>query len=117
LDQSLRTSILSWELSHRTLWRLSCALLLFWSTHLCARSLEPNVLTTALQAASCVEAPNIDGDLGNRGPGPVCPPPKRWPAGLPAIGSVESWLRQWADGWLEHFQPGRYAHAVDVATE
>ncbi len=32
---------------------------------ICARSLEPNVLTTALQAASCVEAPDIDGDVGD----------------------------------------------------
>ncbi len=30
---------------------------------------------------------------------------------------AERWLRQWADGWLEHFEPGRYAHAVDVASE
>jgi len=26
-------------------------------------------------------------------------------------------LRQWADGWLGHMQPGKYATAVEVATE
>ena len=26
-------------------------------------------------------------------------------------------LREWADGWLEHMEPGRYAAAVDVKTE
>ena len=26
-------------------------------------------------------------------------------------------LRQWADGWLDHMQPGKYATAVDVASE
>ncbi|MGB2821419.1 MAG: hypothetical protein WBF17_10585, partial [Phycisphaerae bacterium] len=26
-------------------------------------------------------------------------------------------LRQWADGWLEHMQPGQYATSVEVATE
>ncbi|MBT5058837.1 MAG: hypothetical protein HOM68_20005 [Gemmatimonadetes bacterium] len=30
---------------------------------------------------------------------------------------IERWLREWADGWLAHFEPGRYAHAVDVASE
>lgn len=26
-------------------------------------------------------------------------------------------LREWGDGWLEHMQPGKYATAVEVATE
>ncbi|HUT34719.1 MAG TPA: sugar-binding protein [Planctomycetota bacterium] len=26
-------------------------------------------------------------------------------------------LREWADGWLDHMQPGKYATAVEVATE
>ena len=26
-------------------------------------------------------------------------------------------LREWADGWLEHMEPGKYATAVEVATE
>ncbi|NQT87962.1 hypothetical protein HQ560_14435, partial [bacterium] len=26
-------------------------------------------------------------------------------------------LRQWADGWLDHMQPGKYATGVEVATE
>lgn len=30
---------------------------------------------------------------------------------------VERFLREWADGWLEHQQPGAYATAVEVATE
>ncbi len=30
---------------------------------------------------------------------------------------VEQFLREWADGWLEHQQPGAYATSVDVATE
>ncbi len=30
---------------------------------------------------------------------------------------VEQFLREWADGWLEHQQPGAYAYSVDVATE
>jgi hypothetical protein len=30
---------------------------------------------------------------------------------------VEQFLREWADGWLEHQQPGAYAASVDVATE
>lgn len=28
-----------------------------------------------------------------------------------------AFLREWADGWLEHQQPGAYATSVDVATE
>lgn len=31
--------------------------------------------------------------------------------------AVERFLREWADGWLEHQQPGAYATSVDVATE
>ena len=30
---------------------------------------------------------------------------------------VEQFLREWADGWLDHQQPGDYAFRVDVATE
>ncbi len=30
---------------------------------------------------------------------------------------VEEFLREWADGWLEHQEPGAYATSVDVATE
>ncbi|MBT6149295.1 MAG: hypothetical protein HOH74_27910 [Gemmatimonadetes bacterium] len=30
---------------------------------------------------------------------------------------ISQWLQEWADGWLDHFEPGRYAHAVDVASE
>ena len=30
---------------------------------------------------------------------------------------IEGWLREWADGWLAHMEPGRYATMVDVATE
>lgn len=30
---------------------------------------------------------------------------------------VMKWLREWADGWLEHMEPGRYATSVEVATE
>jgi hypothetical protein len=30
---------------------------------------------------------------------------------------AEELLRQWADGWLEHMQPGEYATSVEVATE
>ncbi|MGI5817073.1 MAG: hypothetical protein ACOX9R_03130 [Armatimonadota bacterium] len=30
---------------------------------------------------------------------------------------VEQFLREWADGWLEHQQQGAYATSVDVATE
>lgn len=30
---------------------------------------------------------------------------------------VEQFLREWADGWLEHQQPGAYAYTVDVRTE
>jgi hypothetical protein len=30
---------------------------------------------------------------------------------------VQQFLREWADGWLEHQQPGAYATSVDVATE
>ncbi|MFW5868393.1 MAG: hypothetical protein ACOCX2_11290, partial [Armatimonadota bacterium] len=31
--------------------------------------------------------------------------------------AVEQFLREWADGWLEHQQPGAYAVSVDVKTE
>ncbi len=31
--------------------------------------------------------------------------------------AVERFLREWADGWLEHEQPGAYAFTVDVKTE
>lgn len=31
--------------------------------------------------------------------------------------AVERFLREWADGWLEHQQPGAYATTVDVRTE
>ncbi|HUU42905.1 MAG TPA: hypothetical protein VMX57_03950, partial [Planctomycetota bacterium] len=27
------------------------------------------------------------------------------------------WLGEWADGWLEHMAPGKYAHSVEVAAE
>ena len=30
---------------------------------------------------------------------------------------VMKWLREWADGWLAHMEPGRYATSVEVATE
>ena len=30
---------------------------------------------------------------------------------------VEEWLRQWADGWLQHMRPGEYATMVKVADE
>ncbi|MFQ5810776.1 MAG: hypothetical protein ACE5JM_14265 [Armatimonadota bacterium] len=30
---------------------------------------------------------------------------------------VTQFLREWADGWLEHQQPGEYATSVEVATE
>ncbi len=30
---------------------------------------------------------------------------------------VEQFLREWADGWLEHQVPGAYAYTVDVKTE
>jgi len=30
---------------------------------------------------------------------------------------VMKMLREWADGWLEHMSPGKYATGVDVATE
>lgn len=30
---------------------------------------------------------------------------------------VEQFLREWADGWLDHQQPGDYAFSVNVATE
>jgi len=30
---------------------------------------------------------------------------------------VERFLREWADGWLEHQRPGEYAVSVEVATE
>ncbi len=31
--------------------------------------------------------------------------------------AVERFLREWADGWLEHERPGAYAFTVDVKTE
>jgi len=37
-----------------------------------------------------------------------------WYNGSP---QVLSYLRQWADGWLQHMEPGKYATSVDVKTE
>ncbi len=37
-----------------------------------------------------------------------------WYSGNPAI---LAFLREWADGWLEHMEPGKYASSVEVATE
>ncbi|MFN4179309.1 MAG: hypothetical protein ACK4I8_03265 [Armatimonadota bacterium] len=37
-----------------------------------------------------------------------------WYSGNP---TVMRFLREWADGWLEHMKPGEYATSVEVATE
>lgn len=37
-----------------------------------------------------------------------------WYSGNP---TVIKFLREWADGWLEHMKPGKYATSVEVATE
>ncbi|MFN3420431.1 MAG: hypothetical protein ACK40X_01725 [Armatimonadota bacterium] len=37
-----------------------------------------------------------------------------WYSGNP---TVMKFLREWADGWLEHMKPGEYATSVEVATE
>ena len=30
---------------------------------------------------------------------------------------VSGWLQEWAHGWLDHFEPEQYAHAVEVGSE
>ncbi len=37
-----------------------------------------------------------------------------WYSGNP---TVMKFLREWADGWLEHMKPGEYATSVEIATE